>query len=234
MFKMIKIIGTSHIAKQSIEEVKAAITAEKPDILALELDRNRFYALTTKRQGSSRVAITELGLKGYLFYILGSWLQRHLGRAVGISPGAEMKLAVKLASKYNIKIALIDQDIRVTLRKLSARIRWREKLNFMLDILKAVFFGKKMMKKMGLERIDLSRVPTDELIEKLIAPLKQRYPATYYTLVEERNRIMARNLVELSLREPEAKILAIVGAGHKKGLSNELSRLLSSEPLVAG
>ena len=37
----LKIIGTSHIAKESVEEVKDTILKEKPDIIALELDRKR-------------------------------------------------------------------------------------------------------------------------------------------------------------------------------------------------
>ena len=42
------IIGTSHIARQSLQEVTATIEKEKPDIIALELDKRRFYALTHK------------------------------------------------------------------------------------------------------------------------------------------------------------------------------------------
>ena len=40
------IIGTSHIAVESIDEVTTAIAELKPEIIALELDLKRFKRLT--------------------------------------------------------------------------------------------------------------------------------------------------------------------------------------------
>ena len=37
----IKIIGTSHISKQSVSEIKKAMIEFKPDIVAIELDAQR-------------------------------------------------------------------------------------------------------------------------------------------------------------------------------------------------
>ena len=42
-YKNLIIIGTSHIAKQSLEEVQRTIEKEKPEIIALELDKKRLY-----------------------------------------------------------------------------------------------------------------------------------------------------------------------------------------------
>ena len=47
-YKNLILIGTSHIAKESLREVARVIEKEKPDIVAIELDRRRFYALTQK------------------------------------------------------------------------------------------------------------------------------------------------------------------------------------------
>ena len=46
------IIGTSHIAKQSIEEIKNSVAETKPDIIALELDNKRLYALIHEKKSS--------------------------------------------------------------------------------------------------------------------------------------------------------------------------------------
>ena len=54
-----------------------------------------------------------------------------------------MLTAVKLAKKHKIQLALIDQDIEITLKRLSQEITWREKFNFLADIIKAVIFRKK-------------------------------------------------------------------------------------------
>ena len=52
----ITIIGTSHIARQSIREVKEAIEKGKPDIVALELDRQRLPALLRKDHRGPRMS----------------------------------------------------------------------------------------------------------------------------------------------------------------------------------
>ncbi|MFC1769343.1 TraB/GumN family protein, partial [Nanoarchaeota archaeon] len=46
----ITIIGTSHIAKQSMKEVKDHIENKKPDIIALELDKKRVIALLSEKK----------------------------------------------------------------------------------------------------------------------------------------------------------------------------------------
>ena len=53
-YKNLTIIGTSHIAKQSLDEVKDAIEGEKPDIIALELDKQRLYALMQAKKEKIR------------------------------------------------------------------------------------------------------------------------------------------------------------------------------------
>ena len=49
-YKNLTIIGTSHIAKQSLDEVKEEIETNKPDIVAIELDKNRLQALFQKKK----------------------------------------------------------------------------------------------------------------------------------------------------------------------------------------
>ena len=49
-YKNLTVIGTSHIAKQSLDDVKHAIEEEKPDLVTLELDKKRLYALISKKK----------------------------------------------------------------------------------------------------------------------------------------------------------------------------------------
>ena len=215
------IIGTSHVAKQSLEEVERVINEEKPDIIALELDEKRFYSLLDKRKKRkiSFYDIKKIGIKGWFFSILGAWAEKKIGKIVGVMPGSEMIKAVKLARKDKIRIALIDQDIEITLRRFSQELTWKEKFNFLIDILKAIF-SRKEIKELN---IDLTKVPEQKIIEKLIDKVKKRYPNVYKVLIHERNKIMAVNLRKLMKENNEKKILAIVGAGHEE----EIKRILS-------
>ena len=41
-----------------------------------------------------------VGIKGFLFAILGRWVSKKLGNLVGVKPGSEMLTAMKLAKKH--------------------------------------------------------------------------------------------------------------------------------------
>jgi len=209
-YRNLLLLGTSHIAKQSLEDVKKAIEVDKPDIIALELDKKRLYSLMSSKKDKIRFYdVFRVGVKGFLFSVIGAWAERKLGEYVGVPPGSEMKQAIRLAQRKKIRIALIDQDIEVTLKKLSREITWKEKWNFVVDVLKAVVLRKKEVE------FDLRTVPSKKVIRKLIGKVRKRYPHIYKVLVKERNEFMASKLVRLMKEKPDDAILALVGAGHE-------------------
>lgn len=204
------LIGTSHIAEESVKEIKEAFK-DKPDLLAVELDRNRMMALLQNERPSYPISLVrKIGVMGYLFAIIGGFIQRKLGSAVGISPGAEMQAALKEARKNKTHVFLIDQNIEITLRKLSD-IPFREKLKMAWEIIKGPFSKNKMI-------IDLRKVPPKELIKELTAEMARMFPNLYRVMVEERNQIMVDNLKRIREMNPDKTILAIVGAGHVEGM----------------
>ncbi|RLE39051.1 hypothetical protein DRJ17_02015 [Candidatus Woesearchaeota archaeon] len=218
-YKNLIIIGTSHIARQSYKEVRHLILTEMPGIIALELDKQRLAALMSKERPRPNLAlIKHIGLKGYLFTLIGSYIQKKLGSKVGVLPGEEMKEAIRLAQKLQLRLALIDQDILVTMKEFSKTFTWKERFRFIADVFKGIFFKKKQLKKYGLENLDLSKVPSQATINKLIQDLKYRYPNIYKSLIVDRNRVMAKNLTGLMKHFPDKKILAIVGAGHEEAI----------------
>lgn len=220
------IIGTSHIAQESIREISKYINDEKPDIVALELDLPRAAALMQKEKNKiSLTHIFQIGIKGYLFAKVGQIVQQKLGKMVGVSPGSEMKTALELARKNKLEIALIDQPIKITLRNFSKNLTWKEKFRFLGDSLKGLFFPKQQLREYGLSKFNLKKVPAKEMITKMMNYLKKHYPNVYKTLVEDRNKYMVKQLVKLLRQHPGKKILAIVGAGHQEGMEELLLKV---------
>ena len=216
-YKNIVFLGTSHIAKESYDQVKVQVQNNKPDIITLELDMKRFQALLHGHKRShSLKSIRTIGLKGYIFQFIGAWAEKKLGELTGFSPGSEMKHAIKLAKKNKISLALIDQDIEITLKKLSKHLSWKEKFNFVIDILKALITRKREFE------FDLQKVPEEKIIKKLLNKVKTRYPNVYKVLISDRNKFMFKALKKLSEQHPNKKILAIIGAGHLDGISKML------------
>ncbi|HLF54761.1 MAG TPA: TraB/GumN family protein [Candidatus Nanoarchaeia archaeon] len=219
----LRIIGTSHISPESLRQVERVILEESPAVVAVELDRKRFAALLQKgKRKLSFSDIRRVGFKGWLFALVGAWVEEKLGKKVGVSPGAEMLLAIKTAQKVNAKIAFIDQDIEITLRRFSKALSWKEKWRFAVDLFKGFFFGKGV-------KFDLSKVPSEKVIEKLIRDVRLRYPNVYRVLVAERNEVMAHRLFHIMKQFPDEKVIAVVGAGHEREIAGLLKRYLKTE-----
>lgn len=222
----VHIIGTSHIAQQSINEIKKAFSELKPEIIAVELDAGRAQGLLSGVKGKVGLAeIAQIGVKGYLFAKIGQIVQQKLGQSIGVSPGEEMKIAMLLAKKENLPIALIDQPIKITLRNFSRELTWKEKFRFIGDLFKGLLFPKKQLRQSGLEHLDLRKVPQGQLLEIMMKQLKGRYPSIYKTLVEDRNKYMVKQIVKLLRENKDKKILVVVGAGHKEGMEEMLLRV---------
>ena len=216
----IYVLGTSHIARESIDRIKKVYEEKKPEIIGVELDEQRLFALIHHQKTNLGLRnLARLGLTSYLFLLIGSFVQKKLGEMVGIKPGADMLYASKLALKDKKTLLLMDQDIQITLRQFSKRFSFKEKMNIAADVIKGVFLRKKFS-------FDLTKVPEEELVNELLAYAKKRYPNAYNVLIDERNKVMAQKLVHAHNARPAENILAVVGAGHKQGIIRLLKQAL--------
>jgi pheromone shutdown-related protein TraB len=204
------IIGTSHISEESVGLIEKFIEKNKPSIVAVELDKRRLDGLLTESKFNFR-GIFEMGLGAFLVGLIGSWIQKKLGNIVNVKPGSDMLKAVEMAKRYNLKLALIDQDARVTLKKLVKNFSWKEKRHLAYDLTLGLIFKPKKIKG-----FDIKKVPPKNLINELLEIVKGRYPTIYNVLIEERNYIMSKNLYKLMTRYPDKQIFAVVGAGHEE------------------
>ncbi len=222
----VHLIGTSHIAQESIKEIKKTLEELQPDIVALELDAPRAASLLQEEKRKiSLLDALRIGFRGFLFAKIGQFVQEQLGKRVGVSPGAEMKTALLWAQKNKKEIALVDQPIQVTLKKFSQSLQWKEKFRFVGDFFFGLFASKRQLQKWKISSLDLRKVPAEELIHEMMQQMKSRYPSVYRVLVEERNAYMTKRLVKLLREHQGKKIVAIVGAGHKKGMEELLKKV---------
>ncbi len=220
--KNYEIIGTSHVSPESKQKIKQAFTEYKPSIIAIELDKQRLYALTHKETQKLKItAIKKIGITGYLFAVIGRALQKKLGNLVGMNPGEDMLLGFTLAKNNNIRLELIDQDAAITLSNMSKKVKFSEKMKILFDILLSPFSKQKI-------KIDISKVPPQELINKILEQMKHRYSGLYKVLLDDRNRYMAKKIYSIIKTTPDAKILVIVGAGHVEGIRKHLESLIAS------
>ncbi len=218
----IEIIGTSHIAQQSINALRRKIRFEKPDIVAVELDAVRLQDLlySSKRRKIRIRDIRHIGLFGWLFAFIGAFIQKRLGKKAGAVPGSDMKAAVISAREIGSQVALIDRNISLTIRKMSKEVPLKEKFYLVWFIFFGWLFDPKETER--LSKIDLKKVPGPAVVQALILDFRHKFPNIYRVLVTERDLYMVRKIRFLRKRFPEARILVVVGAGHVKGLKKLL------------
>ena len=120
----LKIIGTAHVSQNSVDEVRAAIFEDQPDVVAIELDRGRYQKLMNEKNGvveDDQIHITKIIKENkvgvFLVTTILSYMQNKIGEDGDIKPGAEMVGAIEAAEEVGCKIALIDRDINITLQR---------------------------------------------------------------------------------------------------------------------
>ena len=126
----VRVVGTAHVSAESVREVEEVIEADRPDVVAVELDEGRYRQM----QGETPDDI-EPGdlLRGntvfqFLAYWMLSYVQSRLGEKFDIQPGADMLAAVETAERLGIDVALVDRDIQTTIQRFWARMGVLEKL----------------------------------------------------------------------------------------------------------
>ena len=216
----IYLVGTSHIAKESLIKVKTAIEEKQPDCVCVELDATRYFALKNKQKSSTPLNIP---LMQRMIFSLMKRMQDKLSRETNIFAGQEMLDAIKLAKKNKIPYYFIDQDISVTVNRLMAKMSFFSKLKFLFFLLVG-FIGIPLPGMGAPKELDLNKVPESGFIEDAMLELKKQFPSIYLVLVEERNHFMARKIKELG--EKYENIVVVVGAGHAKGIGKILEKEL--------
>ncbi len=220
------IIGTAHVSEKSVEEVKNTILECEPDIVAVELDVARYQNLLNEKNGvqeDKEIKIREI-LKNNnftMFLVSGflSYFQKKIGEEVGVKPGSEMMAAAEAATEAGARVALIDRDIQITLKRALNRMSFWEKAKFIYSII-ASFFSKD-------EAIeDIEDIKQGDALEEVMGYFQEMSPRAYEVLVAERDAYMAQRLLDL-----EGNVVAVVGAGHKKGIQKNMKNPQDIPPL---
>jgi len=220
------IVGTSHISEESQEQVARVINERNPEVVCVELDPKRLHGLQSKstKRPSARYLIRRVGVQGYVFAMIAAWAQKKLADKLGTKPGEDMLGAVNHAKSIGAKVALVDQDIEVTLKRL--KLPWRERGRILADLIKGLFGFDSAV------TFDISKVPKKSLINVLLEQTKSRYPTIYRVLVTERNEIMARRIASVASHS-EGLVVAVLGAGHEDEVARLVKLHLAKLPKLA-
>ncbi len=214
------LVGTAHISKESVEEVKEVIEEYKPDIVAVELCKRRYESITKKDKWEN-TPITSLLKSDNAYLLLAqtflSSIQRRLGKEYGVEPGSEMIAAMDEAKKHDLEVALVDRDISVTLKRAWKKMGIREKFRLTWEFMKAILGYDEE----ELEELDLKELMDQDVISAMMEEFGKIAPSVATVLIHERDKYIAKKILNESKK---GKVVAVVGAGHLNGIKKHLEK----------
>ena len=220
----IYLLGTSHVSKESSKEIEDTIKSLKPEVIGIELDYGRLKGLLNPSAKKPKITtmVKEFGVFGAMFALLAGSMQRRVAQHLGVEAGIDMKQAYICAREHKIPTALIDQNVRITLRKFS-KMRFTKKISTAWNLF-TKSFKKEYRQKTN---FDVKKgVLSNEKLLEILQIVKKEAPAFYNILIHERNIIMAKKLLELK-QVHQGPVLAVVGAGHVEGMKKYIEKELS-------
>jgi pheromone shutdown-related protein TraB len=215
----ITLLGTAHISRSSAEQVERELDSRAYEAVAIELCPSRYEALNNPqalaeldlmqvlRQGKASMVMANLAMAAY---------QQRLGEQLGIEPGAEMRMAIRQARVHDLPVVLIDREIGTTLRRTARNLSWWRR-----GLLFSGLVGS-LVSREEVSEEDIEHLKEGDVLETTFAEFAHDREDLYRPLIDERDRYMASRLREAAEAHPGRPLLAVVGAGHLKGIARYL------------
>jgi len=210
------LVGTAHISKASLELVRETIETESPDTVCVELDDGRLKSIQDPERWK-KTDLKEVIKKKQLAtlianLVLGSY-QKRMGSQTGVKPGSELKEAVDVAEEKNIPIVLADRDIKITLKRTWACTPWYRKLSLLCGLFGSIF------DKTEVSEEDLAKIKEQDALNGMMQEFGKTFPEVKQVLIDERDQYLASKIKSAEGK----KVVAVVGAGHVKGIASIIS-----------
>lgn len=243
MSRKITLVGTAHLSTESAARVRETVERERPAVVAVELDGERYERL---RANESPSVLSRLRRRGDMsrralaLYVLFALAQKRAARRLGVTPGVDMRAGVEAAVDVGAAVALVDRDSDETMNRLAeatlsvdalrAAVRSLTSAERRTELGEAAERVTELAEELGLAGAStpaeqmrvLEEMPYGDL-ERFTDAVAKLFPRQYEAMVASRDRFMAGKL-HLLARE-RGDVVAVVGRGHVPGLRRELDRL---------
>jgi len=230
--KEFKLIGTAHVSRESIEEVRNIICEEKPDMVCVELDQARYNSIT-QNDTWAKLNLSKVFKEGKGFLLIANLVlasfQRRLGSSLGVKPGEEMKTAVETAQEMGIPFSFCDREVNTTLRRAWAKCGLWSKMKLLASLLASAFSNEKLNEQ------EIEDLKNKSELDGMMSELADYLPAVKEVLIDERDLYLASKIwssakQNQSSENSPVKIAAVIGAGHVQGIVNYLNKFDSEKP----
>ncbi|MHA1734445.1 MAG: TraB/GumN family protein [Promethearchaeota archaeon] len=208
------LLGAIHVDRDGPTEVRQFISRERPDLVLLELDADRFYFLEARARGGPTVTGSQDGVPGDVDGVLVRVrdIQEELAASFGADVGAEMWAAAEAAKELDVPVDFIDVPITDTARLLESH----------LPEIRDLVEGD-LPESLGGKTVDelVQQFKRGDGLDEVMGEFREEFPEISRILLERREEYMAGR-VESYCEGGYQKIIVVVGAGHLSGLASIL------------
>jgi len=221
------LLGTAHVSRASADKVSALLRSGDYDAVAVELCPSRYEALMDP-DSLARMDLLSVIRQGRVYMVMASLAlaayQQRLADQLGIEPGAEQRAAIALARERNLPVLLVDREIGVTLKRVAANLAWWKRLGLFAGLLATLLTREEIAEE------EIERLKEGDVLETTFAELAEDRLDLYAPLIDERDRYMAARLREEIAATGHENLLAVLGAGHLKGVARYLTEVSEPDP----
>jgi len=217
----ITILGTAHVSRASADKAQELIESKQHDVVCIELCQSRFNAMTDPnalakldlfdviRSGKASMVTASLALGAY---------QQRMAEQLGIEPGLEMKTSIKHAKELDLPLVVIDREVGTTLKRVYHNVPFWKRLYIIAGLFTSVVSRETVTEE------EIEKLKTGDLLETTFAQFSEDAKDLFVPLIDERDRYMAAKLLQTMKDYPGKNLLAVVGAGHVKGMTSYLQK----------
>lgn len=213
--KEIYLVGTAHVSKQSVEDVKTTIEAVQPDSVCVELCQGRYKAMTEKDSWKKMNIFKIIKEKKSLFLLAQLTMTsfyRRLGDKLGIQPGAEMLEGISQAKNISAELVLADRQIEITLKRVWGYLGFWNKMKLLVNFIMCIFEKEKI------DNETIEKMKQQDQLESIMAEFAESFPEIKRRLIDERDIFLAQKI----RKAKGNKIVAVIGAGHIPGIEKHI------------
>lgn len=213
--KLYILIGTAHVSKTSAEEVKRVIEMEKPDAVCIELDEQRYQAMMDSDKWKKMDIFKVIKDKKSTLLLMNlaiSSFQKRMAKQFNIEAGQEMIQGIKSAEEVGAELVLADRNIQITFSRIWGNVGTKGKLMLLTQVMAGIFSNETITEE------ELEKMKSQDAISSILDEFTEHFPRLKTPLIDERDQYLAEKIK----RAKGQKIVAVLGAAHVPGITEEI------------